>query len=171
MGKYALFADAFCYPSPGRKEQILTGLQAETDRKVSDAITEFIDQIEEMTIGEWEELHTRTLDLSPLVAPYVGYQIWGESYQRGNFMALINRRLRDYQIDLDGELPDHLVPILRLMDRGTDQPEELKENLEPAIKKMTSELRKRERDNPYLILIDALHRMVSGDQTSSERLQ
>jgi nitrate reductase assembly molybdenum cofactor insertion protein NarJ len=119
MGKYALFADAFCYPSPGRKEQILTGLQAETDRKVSDAITEFIDQIEEMT----------------------------------------------------RELPDHLVPILKLMDRGTDQPEELKENLEPAIKKMTSELRKRERDNPYLILIDALHRMVSDDQTSSERSQ
>ena len=52
-----------------------------------------------LSLGEWEELHTRTLDLNPPAAPYVGYQIWGDSYQRGAFLAKMNRALVEAGVD------------------------------------------------------------------------
>jgi len=37
-----------------------------------------------------EELYTRTFDLQAVCSPYVGYQLFGDSYKRGIFMARLN---------------------------------------------------------------------------------
>ena len=47
----------------------------------------FLDEVGSLTLGEWEELHTATLDLSAPFVPYVGHVIWGDDYRRGEFMA------------------------------------------------------------------------------------
>jgi nitrate reductase delta subunit len=63
-----------------------------------------------------------------------------------------------YEVDVDpeGELPDHLVPILRYLN-ATDQPiPELIEQLEPALQRMIKILRKKDKDNPYLSLFKAV---------------
>ena len=59
----------------------------------------FSADIDRLPLGAWEELHTRTLDLNPPAAPYVGYQTWGESYQRGAFLAKMNRALAETGMD------------------------------------------------------------------------
>ena len=76
----------------------------------------FLDEVAPLGLGEWEELHTRTLDLSPQFVPYVGHSVWGESYKRGAFMAELNREMAAAGMDLYGELPDHLEPVLRYLD-------------------------------------------------------
>lgn len=160
MGTYGFLSEAFRYPAPGRFESLKADWQSLPDSEAKNASKEFLKQIQPLTIEEWEELYTRTLDLSPATAPYVGYQIWGESYQRGNFLAGMNRALQSEGLDAGGELPDHLVPVLRYLERASPPLPELLENLEPALRRMHGTLRKAEPDNPYLTLLEAVMKAV-----------
>ena len=113
-----------------------------------------------MTLAEWEELHTRTLDLSPPVAPYVGHAIWGETYKRGEFMASLKRAEDAESVDLEGELPDHLLPVLLYLDVAAEPLPELVEVIGPALKRMRRDLEKAESKNPYVGLLDAIQAAV-----------
>lgn len=153
---FAVFAQAFRYPAPGRMEGLQAGLQELIDRPLRASYNAFLRKVSQLNLGEWEELYTRTFDLSPAIAPYVGFQTWGESYQRGNFMALMNRELNEYDIDLDGELPDHLVPVLRYLAVAPQPAPELVEILPPALQRMRAVLAKSDPGNPYIHLVDAV---------------
>lgn len=159
---YAILADAFAYPDPGRLALMRRGRDAAPPGPVKDGYAGFIRQIERLSLGEWEELHTRTLDLSPAVAPYVGYQMWGDSYQRGAFMSNLNRALIDTGVDPTGELPDHLTPILRYLAAVDDPLPELVEVLGPALERMASALRGAEPNNPYVSLLGATQALCQG---------
>ena len=116
-----------------------------------------------LTIGEWEELHTRTLDLNPEFAPYLGYQMWGDSYKRGSLMSQLNKAMRSAEIDLGGELPDHLMPVLRYLDQTNEPIPELVDILEQALEKMVRKLKQQDAGNPYLHLL----RAVQADCTAN----
>jgi nitrate reductase delta subunit len=155
MSIHALLAEAFCYPSPELLWLLESGLTEAGPGLGRSGLVAFIEKIKTLSLSEWEELCTRTLDLSPAAAPYVGFQIWGESYQRGEFMAKLSRAMFDLGVNTEGELPDHLVPILRYLD-ATDQPiPELVENYENAVSRMTSILREKDKGNPYIHLFEA----------------
>jgi nitrate reductase delta subunit len=160
MGTYALLAEALRYPAPGRIEILEAGLMEMPGGGVKRAFSVFVEHIQQLSLGEWEELHTGTLDLNPPAAPYLGFQMWGESYKRGNFMAHLNYQIKEMEIDTDGELPDHLIPVLRYLEaasgRGTSPSPELLEILVPAVEKMRKVLRKSEPDNPYVYLFEAI---------------
>jgi len=149
MSIQALLAEACRYPQPGLIEQLEAGL-TEADRSPErEALSKFVHKVSKLSLSEWEELYTRTLDLSPEVAPYIAFQVWGESYQRGEFMSKMNRVLFEQGIETEGELPDHLIPVLRYLSI-TDNPfPELVEHFEPAVKRMANELRKKDAKNPY----------------------
>ena len=150
-----LLAEAFCYPRPGLLEQLEAGLAESSKGPARSGLASFVKKIGALSLSEWEELATRTLDLSPAAAPYVGFQIWGESYQRGEFMAKLNRAMAELDIDPEGELPDHLVPILRYL-AATDQPiPELIENFETAVQRMIAILREKDKENPYVHVFEA----------------
>ena len=110
----------------------------------------FLAKIGRLSLAEWEVLYTETLDLSPSVAPYVGFQTWGESYQRGEFMARLSQVYRKIQVDQQGELPDHLLPVLNYLAVEAQPITELVEVLESALERMRATLQKREPGNPYL---------------------
>jgi len=156
MNIHALLAEAFRYPQPGLIEQLETGL-GEADRGTAcEALAKFVGKVGRLSLSEWEELYTRTLDLSPEVAPYIAFQIWGESYQRGEFMSKMNRALCEQGIETEGELPDHLIPVLRYL-AVTDNPfPELVEHFEPAIKRMVAVLREKDSKNLYNHLFAAV---------------
>ena len=156
MGEMAIIAEAFCYPAPGSLERLEIGWQNLPASAAKDDLGAFLKRIQQLTLGEWEELHTRTLDLNPPAAPYLGYQTWGESYQRGNFMARLNREYMEMGVSLQGELPDHLMPVLRYLDSTTQPLPELTEILEPAVRKISKGLQKSDPDNPYLHLLKAV---------------
>ncbi len=157
MGALAALADAFRYPAPDRLAELQQGAAelAET-ADVGGPFAAFLDEVSRLTLAEWEELHTRTLDLSPPVALYVGHAIWGESYKRGEFMASLKRAEDAAGVDPDGELPDHLMPVLRYLDVAAEPLPELLEAIGPALQRMRRDLEKAEPENPYVRLLDAI---------------
>ena len=159
---YVTLADALCYPAPGRLDALKRGLATMPKGAGKDAYATFLNGIGRLPLGEWEELHTRTLDLNPPAAPYVGYQTWGESYQRGAFMAKMNRALAEADVDAGGELPDHLAPILRYLAAAADPLPEMVEVLGPALQRMIAALREAESDNPYINLLQAVQASCQG---------
>ena len=155
MSIYTLLAEAFSYPHTGLLEELETGLREADRSPACRGLARFMRKVGRLSLAEWEELATRTLDLSPAAAPYIGFQIWGESYQRGEFMAKLNRAMAELDIDTAGELPDHLAPVLRYLDR-VDQPiPELAEHFETAVGRMVATLHEKDKSNPYLELLGA----------------
>jgi nitrate reductase delta subunit len=155
MSIYLLLSEAFTYPYPGLLEGLKAGLKETRKSSAREDLSEFVRQVEKLSLGEWEELCTSTLDLSPAAAPYVGFQIWGESYQRGEFMSQMNRGLAELHIDSEGELPDHLAPVLLYLEAAREPIPALLENFEPAVTRMAGILRERDRHNPYIHLFEA----------------
>jgi len=153
---FALLGDAFCYPSTGHLAALEVSLNRLPESREKDAVADFLEKIRRLTLGEWEELHTRTLDLNPPAAPYIGFQTWGESYQRGVFLSKMNRELLEAGIDLDGELPDHISPVLRYLGQTAEPLPELINVLTPAIQRIEAVLRKADPHNPYLDLLEAV---------------
>ena len=74
-----------------------------------------------LDLKELEELYTRTFDLSPECSLDIGWHLFGESYQRGQFMAMIRSHHQLHGIEEGRNLPDHLPTVLDLgmkLDRG-----------------------------------------------------
>jgi len=156
-----LLALAYRYPFPGRIEQLRAGLDELPRGPVRRSLERFLDSVGLLTPAEWEELHTRTVDLGPLFAPYVGWVIWGENYKRGEFMSNLKREQDAAGIDTAGELPDHLDPVLRYVASVAEPLTDLTEVLQPALKKMRDALKAAEPDNPYLYLLEATREAVA----------
>ena len=70
-------------------------------------------------------------------------------------MAKMNRELMKADIDPEGELPDHLIPILRYLGQTAQPLPELVEVLDPAIQRMIGGLRSADPTNPYLDLFES----------------
>lgn len=156
MGTYSILAEALRYPVPG-KWAYLDRLGANLPPgAIRAAYKQFLDGIQPLRLGEWEELYTRTLDLNPPAAPYIGYQNWGDSYQRGSFLSMLNRALEAHHIDTEGELADHLIPALRLMDKLEEPFAELDEIMEKSTVRIRDGLSKVDPENPYVSLLAAI---------------
>jgi len=156
MDIHALLAEAFRYPQPGLVELLEAGLAEAGRSPAREALAKFVRKAGRLSLSDWEELYTRTLDLSPEVAPYIAFQIWGESYQRGEFMSKMNHALFEQGVETDGELPDHLIPVLRYLSVTNSPFPELVENFEPAVKRMSAVLREKDSKNPYNHLLAAV---------------
>ncbi len=155
MNLWILLAEAMRYPQPGHLERLQAG--AATLQKQKPApLHRFLDHIQSLSLSEWEELYTRTFDLNPISAPYVGFQIWRESYQRGKFLSLLNRELQHYEIATAGELPDHLVPVLRYLGTAPQPHPELLEVFGTAVERMRKALEQSDDKNPYILLLKAI---------------
>lgn len=164
MGKYGILAEGLRYPTAGHLESLKAGLGHLAEDTIKTAYSQFVECVERLSLAAWEELHTRTLDLNPPAAPYIGYQVWGDSYQRGAFMSMMNRAIEASQIDAEGELPDHLIPVLRLMDQLAEPFPELEEVLAPAVSRIHAALVKADPENPYVWLMTAI--LEAGQSTN-----
>ena len=155
MGDASSVAMAMRYPRDGALERLTEEVSLIDDKATRRAMKNFVDQIGTRSLAEWEELHTATVDLSPKFVPYVGHAVWGENYRRGAFMADLARAMADAGIELQGELPDHLDPILRYIDEVEDPHPDLVEVLPVALMRMSKELRNSDKKNPYRHVLDA----------------
>lgn len=159
---FEVLAQAFCYPEEGGAGRLAAGEACLPEGAVKRAFGAFLEKTTRLGLSEWEELYTRTLDLNPLAAPYVGFQTWGESYQRGTFLANLNRELLEWGIDTGGELPDHLIPVLRYLGVCPEPLPELIQALDPALQRMAAVLRSTEPENPYVDLLDAARELCKA---------
>ncbi|MFQ5557947.1 MAG: nitrate reductase [Acidimicrobiales bacterium] len=155
MHPASVIALGYRYPAPGRLETLTAGVDASLHGVTLRYMRQFVDAVASLSLGEWEELHTRTLDLSPAFVPYVGHVIWGENYRRGEFMAELKHEMRRCGVGLDGELPDHIEPVLRYVAETSRVHDDLLDVLAAAVASMRSTLRTADRHNPYCHLLDA----------------
>ncbi len=151
-----VFARALAYPAPGRLQELQRDLPSLPEGPARRSLGAFLAEIGALSLGQWEELYTRTLDLNPPAAPYVGYQTWGESYQRGVFLAKLNRAACEAGVDTGGELADHLAPVLAYLAQTPEPLPELLEVLPPALARLVKTLRAADPANPYVKLFEAV---------------
>ena len=156
MTSFDAIALALRYPGPGSLEEVRSAWEALPVGGVRRHLLKFLGELEALDLAGWEELHTRTLDLAPIFAPYVGYMIWGDSYQRGEFMAEMKVAQDEAGIDRRGELPDHLDPLSRYLAIVDEPLSQLVELFPEAIGRMKKTLKAAEKDNPYRHVLQAL---------------
>jgi len=161
MSDYSILAEAFRYPTAGsleRLRQLVEQMQNSSARRLLD---KFIILVQSHSLGEWEELYTSALDMNPSSAPYLGFQTWGESYQRGEFMSRLNHELARLGVETEGELPDHIIPVLRYLEAAAEPLPELLAIFEPALKRAAAALRKADAGNPYNLLFEAALSLIA----------
>lgn len=142
-----LLAEALGYPSPARLKT-LSALEATGSSRRGES------PAGSWTLGEWEEHYTRVFDHNPPSALYLGYQMWGDRYQRGELMATLARAQKVAGVDPAGELPDHLVPVLLYLAAVTDPLPQVLEILPGAVEKIRRAVEDLAPGSPYLAVLD-----------------
>ncbi len=85
-----------------------------------------------------QELYVQAFEFNPAATLEVGWHLFGENYERGEFLVRMRGELRRHGISESSELPDHLthlLPLVARMDR--DEAARLAgESLLPALAKI-----------------------------------
>lgn len=157
---YRLFASLLDYPTEdlGRHARECLDALLGARSPAAGPLNRFSDHLRGASQARIEELYTRTFDLQAVCSPYVGYQLFGDSYKRGLFMARLNEGYREKGFSPGSELPDHIAVVLRFLALGPEDEFSralLDEGLVPALDKMRQTL-ERSSDNPYSEVIAAL---------------
>jgi nitrate reductase delta subunit len=109
----------------------------------------------EHPLGECEELYVLTFDANAERALEVGWQVFGEQYERGAFLVDLRGRMRDLGVAETTELPDHLTQVLRLLGRmpADDATTLIDRAVGPTLRRVRGHI---QADNPYGGVIDAV---------------
>ncbi len=67
--------------------------------------------------GAVEERYTGLFDLNPVATLNLGFHVFGDTYQRGEFLAGLAGELRQRGLEAGLDLPDYLPTVLRLLGR------------------------------------------------------
>ena len=160
---YASFADLLSYPTAStfaQAETCLVGLQDAHPEAVP-AFENFLSALNQIELERLKELYTTTFDMQPVCYPYIGYQLFGESYKRGALMAQLNEAYHAFGFSAEHELPDHVSVALRFLalDAANREGEFcqslLQSGLIPAFEKMLKPFGAQS-ENPYFWLLSAL---------------
>jgi nitrate reductase delta subunit len=156
--------DLLTYPVDGygRDLPAVAASVAGQDAEAAAALAAFAAYIRDTSIESLQEAFTQTFDLNPVCALEVGWQLFGEEYERGAFMVHMRQLLREHGVPERGELPDHLSSLLALLSRlDTDQARAFAADaLQPAVGKMLAAIEKSE--SPFRPLMDAVGRMLAA---------
>ena len=86
------------------------------------AVSRFLEDVAQRSLGELQEIHARTFDVAPVCVPYVSVHLFGEeSFKRAELMAGLCAAFERSNFDRGRELPDHLCVILRFAPNFSDE--------------------------------------------------
>lgn len=153
-----LFAALFEYPGddyPARVARCAEAL-AEEHPDAAAALAAFSEQMAGCAVEAMQEQFIQTFDLNPSCALEVGWHLFGEQYERGEFLVKMRGLLRRFALAESRELPDHLAHALAVL--GRMEAEEADEFaaacLHPAIEKMCAALAGK--NYPFEPMLEAL---------------
>ena len=137
--------DILSYPDKGLLEQVEAAEKAVSvfHPEASALLANFRLAIQDMTSERVEEVYTTIFDLNATCHPYIGYQIFGETYRRSVFLVELNEHYRTHSFTApDNELADRLSLMLKFVSVCSD--EELVVDIvqfgfAPSLAKMTRE--------------------------------
>ena len=165
---YASFSDLLSYPTSSTLIQA-DGCLAQLRESHPEAVTafeNFLRGLQKIELEKLKELYTTTFDMQPVCYPYIGYQLFGESYKRGALMAQLNESYRAFGFSAEQELPDHLAVALRFLSLDSANRESefcqslLNSGVIPALEKMLKPFGA-ESENPYFWLLSSLQRFLT----------
>ncbi len=128
--------------------------------EVGAPLAEFRRRIAGLSTEMLQELYTRTFDLDPVSTLEVGWHLFGEQYERGEFLVKMRRLLARFGVRESTELPDHLTHALVLLGRMPD--EEAADFAQacvfPALARMRAGFQGD--DNPFASVLEAVAQLL-----------
>jgi nitrate reductase delta subunit len=113
MDTLDFYTPLFAYPDEFYRARAL----ACADATGSAEMRTFADAVEPLSLGQLQEAFIQAFDLNPASTLEIGWHLFGEQYERGEFLVDMRGRLREAGIPETGELPDHVLHVLPLMSR------------------------------------------------------
>jgi nitrate reductase molybdenum cofactor assembly chaperone len=160
--EFDLLAALLRYPVDGYLDAAELCLEAlsKSDRDAAMLVGQFLAQTRDFSVENLQELYIATFDLDPKCALEVGWHLFGENYERGEFLVKMRGTLRRLGISESTELPDHIMHALEAI--GRMEPEEGAEFatacLFPALDKMYAGLQ--DKSNPFEQVLLAVMRVL-----------
>lgn len=156
--KLSSWASLLTYPGPDYHACARACAAAAPSPEMED----FTRTIEGLPVETLQELYTQTFDWNPDTTLDIGWHLFGENYDRGDFLVKLRGALRTYGLAESHELPDHLSHVLPLLDRlpEDERADFAAKYLLPALEKLRAGLAKTE--SPFLPLADSLRREAAA---------
>jgi len=138
--EFERLATLFRYPTEGYLNDAVRSLEALAagSREITEPFARFVEQVRSLPVEDLQVLYTTTFDLDPVCSLEVGWHLFGENYERGEFLLRMREELRRLGVKESTELPDHLSHTLEALDRM--EPDEAADFaaacLAPALDKM-----------------------------------
>lgn len=165
--RYELFdslSELLIYPETGLADSVsrCVSLATENRSPALASLEKFADHVAQSDVDSLQELYTRTFEINPVTALEVGWHLYGERYERGEFLTRMRSLLRDLDLKESTELPDHLTQALKALGRLDDEhaPAFAQKFLVPAIEKMMAGFDGK--NSPYENVIKSIHRELTS---------
>ena len=150
-------APLFAYPDEGYAARA-----AESARRLGlEPMRAFADAVTAMPSPTLQEQFVEAFDLDPDCAPDLGWHLFGERYERGEWLTRLRADLRRLGLETTAELPDHLTNVLMVLARD-DRPraEALARFVTPALDRLHAALERRE--SPFRHALTAVRQIVAA---------
>jgi nitrate reductase molybdenum cofactor assembly chaperone NarJ/NarW len=150
-------AALIAYPKAMPTERLTACIDAcAVDPDLAGALDRFRSVIAGMSLTSLQECYSEVFDFGPDCTLDVGWHLFGESRERGMFLASLVDDLEKAGVMRSMELPDHLTHVLMLIGRArTGQAAALARLVEPAVEKIQRALH--DRRSEYAALLEAIH--------------
>lgn len=160
--EFELLAALFCYPQRGYVSKANRASEALAARgsEIAAPVRTFLERTRGLSLEDLQVLYTTTFDLDPVCSLEVGWHLFGENYERGEFLVRMRGELRRVGVTESAELPDHLSHALELLARmdREEAAEFAGACLYPALDKMSAAIK--DRSNPFEYLLVAAVRLL-----------
>ena len=149
--EFEMLAGLLRYPTKDHTEGAARSCEelAAANPDIAAPLNEFLERTRCLSLEDLQVLYTSTFDLDPICSLEVGWHLFGENYERGEFLVRMRGELRRLGVTESAELPDHLSHALEAL--GRMEPEEAAEFaaacLFPALDKMTAGIKGK--SNPF----------------------
>lgn len=149
------------YPVTEPDEQILDCLEDPAlDPEACAELERFAGTVTELTVSELQEEYTATFDFTQACSLDLGWHLFGDTHERGAFMAGLLDDMTRVGLPENAEMPDHLTHILTLLAHDPEKASTLAETVAPAIDAIARALA--ERASPYAHLMGAISAEVNA---------
>jgi nitrate reductase delta subunit len=154
-------ADLLSYPCGPLHAQVERCLAAlDPADAAAAALQRFEQQTDALSLTDLQEQYTAVFDMNPACTLDLGWHLFGETRDRGGFLAVLRADLERVGVPESIELPDHLFHVLALL--GREEPgraEVLAALVAPAVAAVHAALE--ERGSVYTDLLAAVDSLVA----------
>ena len=174
------FGSILDYPDVNTLEELRIAEECASTEfpRAADLLNDFHTAVKDMSAERLEEVYTVIFDLNATCHPYIGYQLFGETYKRSTFLVECKETYRTHGfVAPEPELPDRLSIMLHFVSECGD-PEVVDDivdyGLGPALLKMAKTKEPSIKDsvireeNPYASVLRALQVVLGQEPQTDE---